>query len=315
MARACMRSLGVEEGRGDALVEPFDLLLSAFSEELGRHRRFLDAMAKAASARGGGTRDVDERELLEWVRSAFSHLRTAGLGSDQHVQLKLRDVFVGPAGQRERRAARKWSTRVEEQRALLDDRLRNGEIDEDEHAALVDRLTLEKPADARPDGAAVDVVELARTTGRLVVLGEPGSGKTTLLRWLALSHADMLLASSARARGARGQARVPLYVRAGEFARWPRRDEGLRAFIAPFMTSQQCPVGIDRLEAVIDTALRSGRCLLLIDGLDEVTSAQERARVVQAIRDFVVAQHPRGNTTSPAAAFPGTPRRRLTTSS
>jgi hypothetical protein len=93
-----------------------------------------------------------------------------------------------------------------------------------------------------------------------------------------------------------GAARLPLYVRAGDYARWRQPERGLREFLSVFVCGElQCPVASSSLDAAIAGALRSGRCLVLIDGLDEVATAQERAGVVASITNFVTAHQPRGN--------------------
>ena len=295
LARAYLRSLGGDEADADALVEPFESLLSDLRELLGRHERFRVALSQVTQARTDAFGELDERELLEWTGRVFAHVRTAGLGGAEHVQLKLDEVFVAPRGLLERHAGRRWRTREDEQRALLDDRLRNNEITHDVYEVLLDRLALEQRASGREAAQAVDVVELVKDNDCVVILGEPGSGKTTLMKYLALRHAAARLDEDARARGEIGAARLPLYVRAGDFSRSRGHRGGLRAFIAPFLGELECPVDRERVDAVLEAAFRAGRCVLLVDGLDEVTSAQDRARVVEAISDFVAAQHPRGN--------------------
>ncbi|HEY6614678.1 MAG TPA: hypothetical protein VIZ32_09170 [Vicinamibacterales bacterium] len=65
-----------------------------------------------------------------------------------------------------------------------------------------------------------------------------------------------------------------------------------------------------RLDELIAQELRAGRCLVLIDGLDEVTTAQDRASVVESISNFVAVQQPRGNrfvTTSRISGYAAAP--------
>jgi NACHT domain len=300
LAAICVRSLGgagsAKRHLGDALEEPFEMFLEQLTVELGRYPRFLSRLHEVESLRSARPGNADEREFLVWLIDRFSFLQTAGIGTTKHLQLKLREVFVDAQALREQYAGVKWHTRSQEQRALMEDRLRNREISEEEYEALLDRLSLEYDVLGDTSPELVSITEAVRSADRVLVLGDPGTGKTTLLRHLALSHAQALLDGSMNVAAELGQARLPLYVRAGDFARSDQRNAGLGAFIAPFMCGAlECPVERGKLEPLIAMALRAGRCLVLLDGLDEVTSAADRANVVTNIADFVVGHHPRGN--------------------
>ena len=298
LAHAHMQSLGGAPTalECDPLVEPFQTFLDALTERLSRHARFRKRLHEVASTRSGRADGLDEREYLEWLVSHLEFLQTAGIGTTHHLQLALRDVFVEPQALREQHAGMKWSTRADEQRALLDERRRVGEIVGEEYEALLDRMGLANADQASPRREPVAVSELIREAHRVVLLGDPGTGKTTLLRYLALRHAQATLDGSSMVSAELGRSRLPLYIRAGDFARSRHRDAGIRAFIVPFLCEQlECPVELGPLEELVISALRAGRCLVLIDGLDEVTTAQDRASVVASITNFVGAHQPRGN--------------------
>ena len=187
----------------------------------------------------------------------------------------------------------RWPTRADKQRALLEAQLRSGEIAPEEYEARLDRLGLELRRAIERAAEPVAVTDAVRDAERAIVLGDPGAGKTTLLRYLALRHAEALLAGAAH-HPEIGEPRVPVYVRVGSYSRSPLREAGLRAFIPAYLSqSLQCPV--DRLDQYLDVQLRAGRCVVLLDGLDEVATAAERRAVVADVDHFVLAYEPRGN--------------------
>ena len=138
------------------------------------------------------------------------------------------------------------------------------------------------------------VLEVLGDSDGAIVLGDPGTGKTTLLRYLVLRHAKALLQGAAMVSKDLGQARLPVIVSAGAFSRAEQRDLGM--FVGSYLAeSLQCPLDQHSVQRVLVRALQAGRYLVLIDGLDEVSDAAQRAGVVEHITAFVAAQQPRGN--------------------
>ncbi|MGQ4650624.1 NACHT C-terminal helical domain 2-containing protein [Lyngbya aestuarii] len=110
------------------------------------------------------------------------------------------------------------------------------------------------------------------TYSKLRVLGKPGSGKTTFLQHLAIECNQGKFAAN----------RVPIFITLRDFADESRgvgHSSLLNYIRAEFLTS-----GISD-PSVIETLLREGRVLLLLDGLDEVLGSDSKA-VVKEIRRF-----------------------------
>lgn len=141
---------------------------------------------------------------------------------------------------------------------------------------------------------------LEQDTGRsglLVIIGAPGSGKTTLLR-----HAAYEACESARSRrSGPGLPTIPilLYVReqASSILFNPRISLDDLLISSPFMTSVPEPSGWFREK------LASGQCLVLLDGLDEVSNPSdsrvvsewiERQMLTYPRNRFVVSTRPTG---------------------
>lgn len=125
--------------------------------------------------------------------------------------------------------------------------------------------------------------------------GAPGSGKTTLLRHLALSFAR---GRAAAELGWTGDPLLPILVPLRNFGyhlqEHPLTTVGpapLRDFIETHFAKQD----IDLPPDFFRKRLKTGHCLLLLDGLDEVADRDVRAQVAQVVMAFVRHYGPRGN--------------------
>lgn len=138
------------------------------------------------------------------------------------------------------------------------------------------------------EAAVVEPFEEAfRQRRGLVVIGEPGSGKTTLLRWLAV--VVTLGPCGLRTALGLGERLLPLPISVGVLA--GKRRKGSRsvpvldAMVDYFRGRNVKP---KELAAFLDQRLRSGDCLVLLDGLDEVKTS-ERDEVRAWLETFAAA--------------------------
>jgi transcriptional regulator with XRE-family HTH domain/predicted nucleotidyltransferase len=147
------------------------------------------------------------------------------------------------------------------------------------------------PVRLRPDPADRDDISQLREpcfelplkhwlTGyrRILVRGDPGSGKTTSLRHLAWSYA----AGTAAASGYPHEQFTPIFVRLAEFSIIAK--QGNEIDLVQFTASQARWAGGPDPEAVLRNELKAGRCLVLLDGLDE---AGDQRGLVEALVNFV----------------------------
>jgi energy-coupling factor transporter ATP-binding protein EcfA2 len=137
------------------------------------------------------------------------------------------------------------------------------------------------------------------------ILGAPGSGKTTLLKHMALTLAGP--AHHRRKLGAPGLLPILLFLR--DHAQ-KIRDEpaiSLAKLIQDQFESRQAPLPP---AGWIENQLRKGKCLVLLDGLDEVADAQTRREVVNWVEQrmithgknrFILSSRPYGYRSNPLA--------------
>ena len=129
-----------------------------------------------------------------------------------------------------------------------------------------------------------DVIRLVSQKFRLVLLGDPGGGKSTLVRYLALRHAQALLAEqSAIDDGV--LVRFPILIRLADYVEsgaW--QTHSLSAYLPHYFARRECH--LNDLDVVLRAQLSLGQCLVMLDGLDEIVSSDARRSVVQRIQDF-----------------------------
>jgi formylglycine-generating enzyme required for sulfatase activity len=118
----------------------------------------------------------------------------------------------------------------------------------------------------------LSIGQVLRDHQRLVVLGEPGAGKSTLLDYLTLVFSGEL---DQQALGLK-EKRLPIFC---ALRRCAGVDEPLGQQLCSdvHLPVESCPAGF------FEKQLRRGRCVILLDGLDEVVDPKERSAVARKI--------------------------------
>lgn len=139
------------------------------------------------------------------------------------------------------------------------------------------------PRQGADSGARLEAGEALQRHLRVVLLGGPGSGKTTLLQYLLLRFAR----GEAQARLGLKEERLPIYLPLERLVRMgrPLTAEELPALCLGPHLQEECPPDFFRKR------LEDGRCILLLDGLDEVTTDRQRREVADQINHFVSRYH------------------------
>lgn len=138
----------------------------------------------------------------------------------------------------------------------------------------------------------------------LAVVGGPGSGKTTLLRHAARGACPDRRPSRRDRRGNVRDIPILLYLR--DHAAAITADPAIS--VVALLRSTLGELGAGEPQEWFEQKLRDGRCLVLLDGLDEVARQDDRAKVSAwaegQVRqyprnDFVVSSRPQGYQSAP----------------
>ncbi len=127
--------------------------------------------------------------------------------------------------------------------------------------------------DAALDGS-LTIAQAMNQHGNLLILGEPGAGKSTLLDWLILVFCKKIPQPALQSIGDLLPIYLPLRACAGD-------DRSLAETMADVAL---LPLSLTPPDKFFADRLKAGRCLVLLDGLDEVIDQQARDRVAEKIK-------------------------------
>jgi predicted NACHT family NTPase len=140
-------------------------------------------------------------------------------------------------------------------------------------------------------------------TAKLVLLGAPGSGKTTLVKHIALTFAHGR-SPKANLRASRNLP-ILLFLREHAEAITNEANAKLSELVAEYQKEER---QIDIPAVWFDTQLKRGRCVVMLDGLDEVADPEARRKValwadrqmsIHGGNRFVITSRPHGYRDNP----------------
>lgn len=187
------------------------------------------------------------RQYLNWVADATGFVDFRGIGTLQHPKQPIDDVFVDPD--------------------VVD--WRDAGYDGEDDCGVGTRRWAE--SQSRPISACKTVAK----QDRVVVLGHPGNGKTTLARRLTFRAASGRLPNTSNV----------IYARLSELSRALEID--IDADPVKLVANAAEKQGCREVEELLVKDLSRGKCLILLDGLDEVWDEPRRAQLVDTVRSFV----------------------------
>jgi energy-coupling factor transporter ATP-binding protein EcfA2 len=238
------------------------------------------------------SKDEVERILgqyLRWVSNAYSKARLYGLESLPMAQgrpvRQLKEVFV-PLTLRRFRPPRQ--TDLEELAGKGKDRI------------AMARAWMAWTARQEEVGDQVSLEKLLTAADHIAVVGGAGSGKSTLLAYLAVVLTESVQEGGEVAVALPHLARRPIPMviplryyrdyldlcRQSPHERLKNPRAGTLPGFIPWYLKRRSPA-LELSEDFFDRLLLGGGCLLMLDGLDEVVSREDRGRVRQEVENLV----------------------------
>jgi formylglycine-generating enzyme required for sulfatase activity len=198
-------------------------------------------------------------------RHYFLSLKGMGVSDRVPLKLKLLDLYVPLKARMELPEGDTWNRDL----------------------SLAGREIADRDRNVLHFGEPVPLLEVLQKHSGVIVLGDPGAGKTTFLKYLALRLA--------RGDGAKVGLSdfLPILLPLAAYANaLQTRDIRLDDFIAEYFAG----IGADLpIASVLGEALKAGRALILLDGLDEVRDLNMRNTVVERVVDFFAFHRRQGN--------------------
>ena len=203
---------------------------------------------------------------LTYLTDRHYYLSLKGMGVSDRVPLKLRllDLYVPLKARMELPEGETWKR--------------------DLSLAGRDIVEYEDPLHF---GDPVPLLTVLKNYSGVIVLGDPGAGKTTFVKYLAVR----LAAGEGEKIGFSDY--LPILLPLAAYANALQNDDiRLDDFISEYFSAigSDLPVG-----AMLGEALKAGRALILLDGLDEVRDINMRNTVVERVVDFYTFHRHQGN--------------------
>jgi HEAT repeat protein/energy-coupling factor transporter ATP-binding protein EcfA2 len=209
-----------------------------------------------------------EQNYREWLINKYKFLNVRGIKTNAPVAIELEKVFVSLKAKRP--AAEMMRLRIAEEYGIDDD----GEFkafDSDESSA---EEFMETRMQEYETERVYDLNDLFSLRGkRFIIIGAPGSGKTTLLNYLALKFSRK---TAEELFGIENEI-LPIFINLRDTMKEGFLD--VKDFVENYNNYIELPHSPP--EDFFERRLEQGKCIFLLDGLDEVAKEEERKRVAK----------------------------------
>ncbi|MBI5933411.1 MAG: HEAT repeat domain-containing protein [Chloroflexi bacterium] len=194
-----------------------------------------------------------EQEYIDWLIAKHKDLKLVGVQTQ--TKLPLEDVFV--------------SLRIRVNRSLYP--LSSSSVSQAEDDTLTERT--------------LSIGELMRVAQKTVILGDPGSGKSTMMQYITLTFARER--ASEKKYRQRGIVRQRLFLKDWKLpVLLPLRAISATGKFQNWQHLLQLSPYLHYPDGYFERQLEKGRCILLLDGLDEAKTTDDQKMIAKAIGDL-----------------------------
>ena len=162
----------------------------------------------------------------------------------------------------------------------VSEKTREREIPLEKGRKIFDEEVIQKKKEVERPTERVNIIDVDKAVKdyrKFVIVGAPGSGKTTVLRHLALKSCKENLEKQERICTP-----VPIIL-----LKFLESGKDLRDYIDVVFEEYNFP----RAKEFVEKDLKEGKCMVLLDGFDELVSKENQEQVTVQIQEFVKHYH------------------------
>ena len=163
----------------------------------------------------------------------------------------------------------------------VSEKTREREIPLEKGRKIFDEEVIQKKKEVERPTERVNIIDVDKAVKdyrKFVIVGAPGSGKTTVLRHLALKSCKENLEKQERICTP-----VPIIL-----LKFLESGKDLRDYIDVVFEEYDFP----RAKEFVEKDLKEGKCMVLLDGFDELVSKENQEQVTVQIQEILKKYHP-----------------------